>query len=224
MRVLPLLAMPALLTGCSIPFDFTLTGNLDFVIGEINPNCTIEDESTIPENCTVSTSGETTSGECVVTARCGDLVLVDTAEVESEIDDATNNNDRITARIEAIELVAESLTLNGFNGQLPPGTTATATAFTNANATAFDLGIQDYEQLVSGTEVTIFDESRDAGSPFIDELNTALDDGNTVFLTGELIVTIPDVSRFGGTTADADGSLSWRAEIDGRGGVSLRRQ
>ena len=222
MRTLPLLAIPALFSGCSIPLNFDLVGQFDFVIGEIKPNCTVGEEP--PKNCTIETSGVATTGECVITAICSELMLVDTTEVQAEIDDATNNNDRITARMEALTLTADALAFTGFNGKLPPGTSVTATAYTTSNSTAFDLEAQDYEDVLAGNPTTIFDESTDAGSPFLDELNNALTDDTTVPLTGELIVTIPDVTTFGGTDPGAKGTLDWSARIEGRGGVSLRRQ
>lgn len=220
MRRLPLLAIPALFAGCSISLNFDADGTMNFAIGDIGSDCTIDQEP--PKGCTITTDSST--GACVITAVCEGLEIVDTEQIQQEIADATNNNDRITTRIEGLELVANALRIEGF-GDLPEGTTATATATTSGGNTALDLTESAYESLIGGTSVTVLQEP-EAGqawqdSAFLTELNDALDNSTPLLLTGELVVTIPDVSAFQGASG-ARGSLDWTAIVDGRGGVSLR--
>jgi len=221
MRRLSLLLAPALFAGCSISLNFDADGTLDFAVGDIGTDCTIDDEP--PEGCTVD-AGIDAANQCVITAVCTGLEIVDTQEIQEEIDAATNNNPRITTRVEGVELIATGLNLQGF-GTLPPNTTATARAVTDAGTLAFDLTQDDYNDLAGGRSVTVLKAPEDGekwqDDAFLTELNDALDNGDPLPVTATLIVTVPDAAAFQGASG-ATGALDWTAVVDGRGGVSLR--
>ncbi len=227
MRTLSLLAIPALAAACSISLNFDADGEVDFAIGDIGTDCTVDEA---PEGCTAVTS-EGDNGECIITTTCDGLALFDVEQIRTDIDDSTNGNQNIRTQVEAVKVDATGIDFTGFTGDLPPGTTASLQVGLEPvtdDRILFSLTDADYETIRGGGEVTVVERPEDDGrwqdDFFLSELNDALDDEN-----GELpvqavaVITIRDVAAFQGASG-AIGTLTFDAEVTGTGGVSLRAQ
>lgn len=238
MRSLPLLALPVLIAGCSISINFETDGQVDFTIGDIGNDCSINQDS-VPEGCVVESSVDMAANTCVITADCSGVEVFDIARIQQEIDDATNGNSRIRTQVEEVVLNATGLSFDGFTGDLPPGTTATvSTQFTYTDdagdeqtTTLFTLTEEQYLDLIAlgaGQSLEIYMAPAEGtdwrDDPFLSELNEQLDtiDGSLP-ITASLTLNVSDVAAFQGASG-ATGILDFFAAVVGTGGISLRDQ
>lgn len=234
-RLPQMLALTALFAGCSIPISFDTTGTIDFDLGTIGTDCNVTQQP--PENCTVTSGIENLPADpdtmfeggefCVINVSCTGIEIIDTVEVAGEIDSATNGNSRITTRIDGVTIVASDLVLNGLdpNNDIPAGTRGNVLATTGAGNTVIGLTEANFQELVDANSTTVLQEPPDGteASPLLEELNTALDTDppTPVPVSATVRLEVP-AGEFNGTEGAATGSITYTADIAGRGGISLR--
>ncbi|MEN0064823.1 MAG: hypothetical protein AAGA48_21940 [Myxococcota bacterium] len=233
MRRLPqMLAMTALLTGCSIGFDFDSSGTIPFALGDLGPDCSQKENPSTYETedggvCTVEyqVDGDT----CRILADCSDFQLIDTEDVSNEIDDATGGNNRIRTRLTGLDLVVTNF---GVSSGPTPNLTDVSISISTAKEGAstvdvVSMNLDDYNQLLSTGQTTVFDgpdtdsDYNEDDYPFIAQVNTCVEDGTPLPVVGSLVIEMPlsEVAAIAGT--NVQGSFDYDAMIRGRGSIRL---
>ncbi len=228
-RTALILGMAALTAGCSVDFDTSTTGSFTIDLGDFNNQCELDTTvyeveqagKTVPAECSVTHSPLATDASiCEISAICTGLNLVDTAEINDQIDDATDGNDRVRARIISMRVNLTGAELSVERPDISRFDLGMDSLKDEERLDIFDITLADVERLEGGDVVEVFEGDED--SPFITQINDSIEDGEELPVEGATTIQVPLAAvqkTFVGE--DVTATIDYAVDATGRGSLCL---